>query len=104
MTTEPQAPLSVPLDQLLLRRDVWPRIGLDRDRVELFAAHWGAGETLPPIEVVPFADGRYLIADGVHRSYAARQAGLSEISGVIVIPEVGGGTHRLCLPSSPRDG
>jgi len=76
----------IPINQLVVRRDLWPRFSADEERIELFADQLRAGEELPPIEVVPHNDGKYLIADGVHRTYGAIRAGRSDVPALIITP------------------
>jgi len=83
---EPLQTSWVPINQLLVRRDLWPRFSADEERIELFADQLRAGEELPPIEVVPHNDGKYLIADGVHRSYAAVRAGRNDVTAILIVP------------------
>jgi hypothetical protein len=83
---EPPQTSWIPTNQLVLRRDLWPRFSVDEERIELFADQLRAGEDLPPIEVLPHNDGKYLIADGVHRTYAAVRTGRNDVSAVILTP------------------
>ena len=69
----------IPINQLVARRDLWPRFDADEERVEMFADQLRAGDDLAPIEVVPHNDGKYLIADGVHRTHAAVRAGRNDV-------------------------
>jgi ParB-like chromosome segregation protein Spo0J len=48
-----------------------------------------SGEELPAIEVIARENGQYLIAEGVHRTYAALRAGRSEIDVVVIEPDPG---------------
>jgi ParB family chromosome partitioning protein len=80
--------VSVALERVRFVAAAWPRLYLDEERVEDFAALYrehGPG-ALPPIELVPFGPGRYLIGDGVHRVEAARRAGLTSLPAHIVAP------------------
>ncbi len=81
--------ITIPATQLRLDRRAWPRFGIDQDRVALFASLLGAGEQLPPIEVVPSGDGTFLVADGVHRTLAAKATNCAEIE--VIILNVPGG-------------
>jgi hypothetical protein len=71
----------VPLDRVRFDARAWPREYLDAERVEDFASLYReeGASVLPPIEVVADAAGGFLLADGVHRSEAARAAGLVEL-------------------------
>jgi ParB-like chromosome segregation protein Spo0J len=83
------SPLQLPTSQLRYSKTAWPRAALNQERVQLFSALLGAGEELPPIEVVPRGDGTFLIADGVHRSFAATAVNRSQIDAVILSVEPG---------------
>jgi ParB-like chromosome segregation protein Spo0J len=76
---------TVPLSQIVTSRQAWPRDNGDADRVEMFAGLLDADQYIPPPEVVDLGDGRWLLADGVHRVEAHRQLGRSEID-VVVVP------------------
>jgi transposase-like protein len=79
----------VKIDQLLISRDAWPRFASSEERVDLFAQLILSGEELPAIEVIARENEKYLIADGVHRTYAALRAGRSEIDVVVIEPSPG---------------
>ena len=76
----------IPINQLVVRRDLWPRSSTNEERIELFADQLRAGEELPPIELVPHNDGKYLVADGVHRSHAAVRVGRNEVTAILIRP------------------
>jgi hypothetical protein len=67
----------------------WPRKEVNWERVELFSSIYQEGTELPPIEIVARVDGTYLVADGVHRSYAAAKAGRTSIDAILRTPDVG---------------
>jgi hypothetical protein len=77
----------IPISKLRFDRNWWPRDAIDQGRVEMFRLQMQEGGNFPPIEVVPSADGTYLIGDGVHRSVAAKSAGHTEIEVEIVHPQ-----------------
>jgi ParB-like chromosome segregation protein Spo0J len=79
----------VDLDKIRFEQQAWPRRFLDVERVEDFAVLFEEqGVTaLPPLELVDDGAGRFLIADGVHRREAARQAGLTEVLAGVHAPE-----------------
>jgi uncharacterized ParB-like nuclease family protein len=85
----------IPINQLVARRDLWPRFDADEERVEMFADQLRAGDDLAPIEVVPHNDGKYLIADGVHRTQAAVRAGRNDVPALILTP-LAGETPEAC--------
>jgi hypothetical protein len=75
---------TIPADRIVASAHVWPRDTGDPDRVEMFIGLLEAGDHVPPPEVVPLDDGRYLLADGVHRVEAHRRLGSVDIEVVIV--------------------
>jgi Winged helix-turn-helix DNA-binding len=86
MTAPAPQPMLLSLDQITLDERVWPRAGLDDERVELFAelvrdardaAGTGQGwsDPLPPLVVVADGRGGYVLADGRHRYEARRRLG-----------------------------
>jgi ParB-like chromosome segregation protein Spo0J len=79
---------SIDLKRLVIDRRAYPRHSWDLDRIELFAGLMSDGEVMPPIEVVP-RDDKYVIADGVHRTFAAQKSGRTAIEAVIVEPSTG---------------
>jgi ParB-like chromosome segregation protein Spo0J len=81
--------VQLPTAQLRYSKDAWPRTTLNQERVQLFAALLGSGEELPPIEVVSRGDGTFLIADGVHRSFAANAVNRGQVDAVILSLEPG---------------
>lgn len=86
----------IPINQLVARSDLWPRFEAQQERIEMFADQLRAGEDLAPIEVVPHNDGKYLIADGVHRTHAAVRAGRNDVPALIVTP-LAGETPEACV-------
>jgi ParB-like chromosome segregation protein Spo0J len=80
---------TLPITQLLVEENFWPRDHLDASRVDMFTALLKENEPLPPIEVVAIGDGTFVIADGVHRFEAACEAGLNQVEVVLVSPNVG---------------
>ena len=80
---------TLPITHIFVEEYAWPRDYLDASRVEMFAALLKEKEPLPPIEVVAIGDGTFVIADGVHRYQAAREAGLNQVEVVLVSPNVG---------------
>jgi ParB-like nuclease domain len=80
------SPPEVSTSQLRFAQAAWPRVGLNQERVQLFASIL---DELPPIEVVPAGDGTFLIADGVHRWMAARSLNRGQIEAVILSVQPG---------------
>ncbi|MFL5961684.1 MAG: ParB/RepB/Spo0J family partition protein [Gaiellaceae bacterium] len=68
----------IPIDQIRIERDLWPRERLDGARVAEFAELYESdgAEALPPIEVIELDQGAYLLVEGHHRLAAAQRAGL----------------------------
>lgn len=82
----------LPIALLEFAERAWPREGPDEERLALFAelyASDGVG-ALPPIEVIERPTGKYLIADGHHRAFAAVRVGLKEIPAQILPLAAGG--------------
>jgi hypothetical protein len=77
----------IPFNRLRYNRETWVRDAVDTGRVDQFAEQIKEGQEFPPIEVVPCADGNYLIGDGIHRSMATHRLGRTEIEAVIVTPQ-----------------
>jgi hypothetical protein len=84
-------PASVPLSALSYSARVWPREYLDVERIEDFTTLYRdeGSEALPPLDLVPYGGGRFLIADGTHRWMAAKNAGLKELPAVVIGPSPG---------------
>jgi ParB-like nuclease domain/Homeodomain-like domain len=80
---------TLPITNLFVDEGAWPRDHMDASRVEMFVALLKEKEPLPPIEVVAVGDGTFVVADGVHRYQAAREAGLSNIDVQFVAPIAG---------------
>jgi hypothetical protein len=79
----------VPLAGILRDASLWPRAGLDDERVAEFCDIYADDESgLPPIELVLTARG-YLIADGHHRFAALLQLGVDEALARVVEPPSG---------------
>jgi ParB-like nuclease domain len=77
----------LPIRSIEFAGKAWPREGPDEERLALFAelyASDGVG-ALPPIEVIGRPNGKYLIADGHHRAFAAVRVGLKEIPAEILL-------------------
>ena len=98
--------IAIPISQLRYSKDVWPRFGADEERISLFAELFINGESVPAIEVVADGEGCYLIADGMHRTYAARRARLEAIESFVVEPEPGetpaGCAYRRALDTATK--
>jgi hypothetical protein len=76
----------VALSTIRFVSSAWPREQLDSERVEDFEALYraeGAG-ALPPLELIGDGSGGFILADGVHRSEAARAAGLQTLPAFVL--------------------
>lgn len=80
---------TLPITHLFVDEGGWPRDHLDTSRVEMFVALLKEKDPLPPIEVVAVGDGTFVVADGVHRYQAAREAGLNDVEVEFVLPNSG---------------
>jgi hypothetical protein len=82
---------AIEVSKIRFVQEAWPRRYRDEERVGDFAAlYLQEGATgLPPLELVDEGNGRFLIADGVHRCEAARQAGLTHVLATLHIPASG---------------
>jgi hypothetical protein len=74
------------LTDIRFDRSAWPRVDVDRERVEEFYALFEAeGETaLPPVEVISDPNGGFVLADGWHRLTALNALGVGRVRAVVV--------------------
>jgi ParB-like chromosome segregation protein Spo0J len=74
------------LTDIRFDRSAWPRVDVDRDRVQDFCALYEAdGETaLPPVEVISDPNGGFVLADGWHRLTALTALGAGRVRAVVV--------------------
>jgi ParB-like chromosome segregation protein Spo0J len=82
--------MKIHLELLRLEPAAYPRTKRDEGRVAEFMQLYADGgpDCLPPIEVVPDGEGRYIGADFLHRATAALKLGWSELPALIVaVPE-----------------
>jgi ParB-like chromosome segregation protein Spo0J len=82
VNTVPASAQRIALDLLRLDRRVFPRFKVDSERRRVFAELYeeGGAEALPPILLVTdAATGKYLVADGFTRVFAATDAGLAYV-------------------------
>lgn len=88
MTAPSPATVEIPLAQIRFLEDAWPRLYIDEERVEDFAALYKeqGPDALPPLELVPYGPSRYLLGDGVHRHTAAGRVGLTSLPACLVPP------------------
>jgi ParB-like chromosome segregation protein Spo0J len=80
---------TIAFELLVMDRRVFPRSKVDQERVAFMAELYQEGglEALPPIEAVhDSGQGKYLVADGHHRVFAAQEAGFDHIH--VVFPPI----------------
>ena len=72
---------TVPITQIILDEEIYPRSGVYPKRVSMFAENIRDGFKIDPIEVQihPEYDDKYRILDGAHRWHAYKEIGATEI-------------------------
>ena len=72
---------TVPITQIILDEDIYPREGVSPKRVSMFAENMRDGFEIDPIEVQIHPDyiEKYRILDGAHRWHAYKEIGATEI-------------------------
>jgi len=72
---------TVPITQIILDEDIYPREGVYPKRVSMFAENMRDGFEIDPIEVQihPEYGDKYRILDGAHRWHAYKEIGVTEI-------------------------
>ena len=72
---------TVPITQIILDEDIYPREGVYPKRVSMFAENMRDGFEIDPIEVQihPEYRDKYRILDGAHRWHAYKEIGVTEI-------------------------
>lgn len=85
------AAVDIPIDLVVISHETYPRAGLDPDRVgEMVQLYRDGGrDALPPIEVVRVANERYVLAEGAHRTTAARALGWTVLPAFVLEPPDG---------------
>jgi len=75
-----KATTRIPISEIILDEEIYPRDGVDQKRVGIFAENIRDGFKFDPIEVQAHHDvtGKYTILDGVHRWSAYKATGLTE--------------------------
>ena len=75
----------IPISSIILDENIYPRKGIDRKRVGLFAENIRDGFKFEPIEVEPDPGkpGKYRLLDGAHRWSAYKSTGVTETEAVI---------------------
>ena len=72
---------TIPITQIILDEEIYPRSGVYPKRVSMFAENIHDGFKIDPIEVQihPEYGDKYRILDGVHRWHAYKEIGATEI-------------------------
>jgi hypothetical protein len=80
------SPVSIPLSDIILDSDIYPRSSIDHKRVAMFAENMRDGFKFDPIHVQELAEekGKYRILDGAHRWQAHKSTGTKKISAKII--------------------
>jgi len=79
------SPITVPICEIILDKEIYPRDKIDQKRVGIFAENIREGFLFDPIEVErhPERKGEYRILDGVHRWDAYKATGATEAQVII---------------------
>jgi len=80
---------TIPITQIILDEEIYPRGGVYPKRVSMFAENIRDGFKIDPIEVQihPEYIDTYRILDGAHRWHAYKEIGATEIPVLIVTPD-----------------
>jgi len=78
----PKSVRTIPITQIILDEEIYPRSGVYPKRVSMFAENIRDGFKIDPIEVqiLPEYGDKYRILDGVHRWHAYKEIGATEIA------------------------
>jgi len=81
-----KAPSFIPINNLVLDNEIYPRSVIDHRRVQMFADNLRDGFEFDPIHVQahPEEKGKYRILDGAHRWQAYKDVGAKEIPARII--------------------
>jgi len=79
-------PSLIPIDNLVLDNEIYPRSAIDHKRVRIFTENLQDGFEFDPIHVQlhPEEAGKYCILDGAHRWQAYKVVGAKEIPASII--------------------
>ena len=85
-----KAATRIPISDIILDEEIYPRGGVDQKRVGIFAENIRDGFKFDPIEIQTHPDltGKYRILDGVHRWSAYKAVGTAEPE--VIIKNLGG--------------
>ena len=91
---------TVPIIQIILDEDIYPREGVSPKRVSIFAENMRDGFEIDPIEVQIHPDyiEKYRILDGAHRWHAYKEIGATEIPVHIITLDGSFGDEALGTP------
>lgn len=75
----------LPIESVEIVDDIYPRISLNNERIDMFTENFlTSPDDVPPIIVAPFAnEERYILIDGNHRFAGASKAAVSSIKAVV---------------------
>jgi len=78
--------VSIPLADIILDEEIYPRSSIDHKRVSMFAENMRDGFEFDPVLVQELVEekGKYRILDGAHRWQAHKSTGAKEISAKII--------------------
>jgi hypothetical protein len=81
-----KSPVSIPVADIMLDNDIYPRASIDHKRVGIFAENMRDGFEFEPIHVqeLPHEKGKYRILDGAHRWQAYKATGAKEVLAKVV--------------------
>jgi len=79
-------PSFIPINNLVLDNEIYPRSGIDHRRVQMFADNLRDGFVFDPIHVQahPQEKDKYRILDGAHRWQAYKDVGMNEVPATII--------------------
>jgi hypothetical protein len=79
-------PSFIPINNLVLDNEIYPRSAIDHKRVQIFAENLRDGFEFEPIHVQthPEETGKYRILDGAHRWQAYKAVGEKEINAKVI--------------------
>jgi DNA-binding CsgD family transcriptional regulator len=82
----PNPPSFIPINNLVLDNEIYPRSAIDHRRVRMFADNLRDGFEFDPIHVQahPEEKGKYRILDGAHRWQAYKDVGAREVTARII--------------------
>ena len=78
--------LSIPIADIILDNDIYPRSSIDHKRVGMFAENIRDGFEFEPIHVQELSEekGKYRILDGAHRWQAHKSVGAKDVTAKVI--------------------